>query len=115
MPQALPLQNLISQASQAEVEFNVLEVKYGNGQGQAVADGINSTVETWNLTWEQLSLSNYSTLRTAFYTAKGIDYFTWQPIGGSSTLKFKIRKFGMMPQSGDLYSVSATLTQCFDL
>jgi phage-related protein len=115
MPAALPLSTEISQASSASTEFRILRSQYGNGYDQRVADGINSTKQTWSAQWDNLNSTDFSTLITAFDTAKGVDYFTWTPPGSGSSKKFIVLSYSITAKSGTIYDVSASLEQVFDL
>ena len=115
MPAALPLTTKISQASQAETTYKILEVKYGNGYSQRAGDGYNNVQASWTVTWDNISSSDLSTLVTAFDAAKGTDYFTWTAPGDGSSKKWVVKKHSRSNRSGAIYSVSATLEQCFDL
>jgi phage-related protein len=115
MPAALPLSSLISQATQGKTTFKVLEVKYGNGYTQRAGDGINNNQGTWNIEYDLLTSSELSTVVTAFDTAAGVDYFTWQAPGDATSKKWLVKEYSRSPRAGDLYSVSAALEQVFDL
>lgn len=115
MPAALPLQSLISQASTGATEFRIIEMKYGNGYGQRAADGLNNSVSSWEVSWENILASEQTTIITAFETARGVDYFTWTPPGSASEKKFIVKKYSQAAMSGEIYSVSASLEQTFDL
>jgi len=115
MPAALPLQTTISQASSAGVEFKVIATGYGNGYSQRAPDGINTSIGSWDVSWENITATEFSTVTTALETAKGADYFTWQAPGDSVTKRWVVSKYSKQAMSGDIYTVSATLTQVFDL
>jgi phage-related protein len=115
MPVALPLTTFISQDSQATRDYKIIETKYGNGYSQRAADGINSIQDSWNVTWNNLSSSEFSTVLTALDTTKGSDYLTWTAPGDGASKKYICRKVTKRALAGNLYSVSAELQQVFDL
>jgi phage-related protein len=115
MSGALPLSDRISQTSSGETEFRILETRYGNGYSQRARDGINNVIAKWNVSWEGLTYADMSTITTAIDTSAGVDYFTWQPPGDTVTRKWIVRSRSYRMLSGDIYSVSCTLEQCFDL
>jgi len=115
MPAALPLTTFISQDSQATREYKTIETQYGNGYSQRAADGINSIQDSWNITWDNLNATDFATVLTALDTAKGTDYLTWTAPGDGSSKKFICKKVTKRALSGAIYSVSAELTQVFDL
>ena len=115
MPAALPLSTLISQSSSASTEFRTIKAQYGNGYSQRAPDGINNSVGSWDVSWENVTSGEFGTITTAIEAAKGADYFTWQAPGDSSTKRWIVEKYTKAAMSGDIYSVSASLTQVFDL
>jgi phage-related protein len=115
MPQILPFQSYISQSSQAETSFKTIEVKYGNGYSQRAGDGYNSNSSTWTVDWGMLNETIFSTILAALDLAGGVDYFTWTAPGDASQKKWIVRKYTRRALSGNIYEVSATLEQVFDL
>lgn len=115
MPAALPFSSDISQRSSGTTDFRVLVSRYGNGYEQRVADGINATIATWQVLWENMTETDFDTLVAAIETAGGVDYFTWTPPGAASSKKFVITSYTTSAMSGNIYSVSASLRQVFDL
>lgn len=115
MPAALPLSTEISQASQGETEYRILEVQYGNGYSQRALDGLNASMSSWNVSWENIPFAQFQALVAAFDAAYGIDYFTWQAPGDATTKKWIVQKWSRAAASGNYYSVSATLKQVFDI
>lgn len=115
MPAALPSSSLISQAAQAETSYKLIEVRYGNGYGQRAGDGFNNAQAAWNVAWENIDNSTFTALVAAFDTAGGSDYFTWQAPGDAVTKKWVVKKFTRAALAGSVFSVSASLEQCFDL
>jgi phage-related protein len=115
MPASLPLQTAITQASQGQTNYKVLEVKYGNGYSQRAGDGYNSNQASWTVDWSVITSAELSTLVTAFDAAKGSDYFNWQAPGDAASKKWVVKSVSRTAMSGSLYQVSATLEQVFDL
>ena len=106
----------LSQASSSVVSYNVLRIKFGNGIEQRSKDGINNRVETWNLVWENMSLAEMNDLVTFFDNLAGVYYFTWVPFGDTVTKKFILEgQLAKTPRSGNMYNVSGTVTQTYDL
>lgn len=115
MPAALPFQTEISRTSAGDRAYRVETVQYGNGYAQRMKDVINNAVESWNVEWESLDLTQLTTLSTAFDTAAGTDYFTWTPPGSATQKKFIVSKFSVRNPSGAYYHVAASLTQDYSL
>jgi phage-related protein len=115
MPAALPLQTYISQSIKGDTTYKVLEVKYGNGYSQRAGDGYNNNQSSWSVDWGTLNATDFNTIVAAFDAAKGSDYFTWTAPGDVTSKKWVVKSWSRSILSGSLYSVSATLEQCFDL
>lgn len=116
MPAALPLQTYISQESSSTREYRNIVVSYGNGYEQRVADGLNAKRDKWTVIWENLTLTDFTTLLTALDAAAGTDYFTWTAPGDSVSKKFvQDGPFTKTVKSGGWYDVSVPLKQVFDL
>jgi phage-related protein len=115
MPVALPLTSYIGQDAQVERKYRVIRNQFGNGYSERASDGINSAVDTWTVTWENLSSADYNTVVAALDMAKGVDYLTWTPFGEASQKKFVCVAFTRRVYSAGYNSVSATLEQVFDL
>lgn len=114
MPAALPLSTAISQASSGGTEFRSIETVYGNGYSQRAPDGINNSVASWEVSWENVTADEFSTITTAIEAAKGVDYFTWQAPGDAASKKWVVGKYSKQAMSGNIYTVSCSLKQVFD-
>ena len=115
MPAALPLAALISQSSSASTEFRVIKAQYGNGYSQRAPDGINNSVGSWDLAWDNITAAEFGVITAAFEQARGADYFTWLAPGDLVTKRWIVAKYTKAAMSGDIYSVSANLQQVFDI
>lgn len=110
----LPLTSLISQGSTRKRRNRVLIAQFGDGYDQTAPDGINSIVDEWSITYENLTSSERTTLLAALDSAGSWDTITWTPPGDTSK-KWKVTADGVseMPMAGDLYTVSFALRQVF--
>ena len=118
MPSALPLTSQLSTNSSKSTSFRTLKAQFGDGYSQRAADGLNSKVDTWSITWEHLSSSDKDTVIAVLDTVGGWDYLTWTPFGESTQKKF-ILKDGNYSVSyiegGAWFNISTSLVQVFDL
>ena len=105
---------LVSQSSQLTRSYRILEAKYGSGLGQRAGDGINNIQDSWAITYDNLTASQYSTLIAAFDAAYGVQYFTWTPPNESTAKKFTVGQVAVQVKAGFIYSVQCVLTQQFD-
>ena len=115
MPTALPLSGAVSQASQVSTKYQVLKTQYGNGYSQRAGDGINNVQDSWQVQWNGLTTANFQILKSAFDAAAGVDYFTWQAPGDTTTKKWIVSQVTRTNWSGAVYDIAVTLEQVFDL
>jgi phage-related protein len=114
MPAALPLTTRISQGSTRKRINRVLTASFGDGYSQEAPDGINSIVDEWSVSFENLSSSERAVLWAVLDAVGSWDYLTWTPPGDTAK-KWKVTKDGVseMPVSGEMYTVSFSLRQVF--
>jgi len=111
----LPLQTKITQSSSMSKVYATDMIAYDNGYTQRAKKGINNSIETWSVQWQQITSTDLSTLMTAFDGAAGVDYFTWTP-PGSTSKKFIVETVASVePKSGSFYSVTVTLKQDYQI
>lgn len=116
MAQTLPLQNKISQSSAGGTSYKILVTQFGDGYSQRVPDGINYTHRRWTVLYENITAAELTTLNTFVDTVGNGQYFLWQPPGIAVTLKWILDgEVRFTARSGNLYSVSLTANQVYDL
>ena len=113
---ALPLTTKISQSSTKNLQTNLLVAKFGDGYEQRTPNGINYTKQQWNISWENITLADLTTIEAAIASARyGADAFTWTPFNEASQKKFKYQTHDVTFLSGDLCTVSMQIIQVYDL
>jgi len=116
MPQALPLQDKVSQTASSSTTYRLNVAQFGDGYSQRTPDGINYIQRKWTISYDNLSVTDYTTVSTFVDTVGNGQYFTWQPPGIASSLKWILDgAVTMTPKSGNLYSVSFGIRQVYDL
>ncbi len=117
MPTAMPLTTHISQGSQRRVKQRTLQARFGDGYFQSAPDGINSIYEEWDVTWENLTVSERDTVITALLTVGATDYLTWTPPNDSAPKKYQIvpeksaELYREQNAGGGLYNLSTSMVQ----
>lgn len=106
-----------SQSSSKQRKNKVLISQFGQGFTQYANDGPNSQYDEWQLTFENLTSANRSTLSTFYETNGCVTWFSWTAPGDASSKKWRIVKdtYSESVLSGSLYTISFTVQQCFDL
>lgn len=113
---ALPLTTKISQSSNKSIKANILVASFGDGYSQRVPNGINYTKQNWTIQWENITLSELTTVESSIATTRyGADYFTWTPFNDGSQKKFRYLTHDVIFHSGDICSVTMQLMQVYDV
>lgn len=100
---------------QITFDDGVEQLKFGDNRSQTMQLGINHTRLVYSVTWEGLTDTNHATLHNQFRDL-GTDYFTWQPEGESTTLKWRPQKGSVKDTKvgWDNWTITAVLEQQFD-
>ena len=115
MATALPLQDKIAQSSQSERTYNIIKAQYGNGYQDRAKDGTNPIKDKWTINYENLTLDEYTSTLATFDSTFGVEALTWTPIGESTSKSWIVTTLTRTASSGNVYTISATLEQVFDL
>lgn len=118
MPQALPLTDKLSGSSSKHTTFRTIKAQFADGYSQRAADGTNAKVDSWSISWENLSSADKTTVLAALDAVGGWDYLTWTPFGEASSKKFILKDGGYSishVEGGTYFTISTTLIQVFDV
>jgi len=109
----LPYTDRISVDSSASMREQFVEVSMGDGYVQAARNGINSSQESWNVTWRGLEAGEAKVLRSLFRLAGGKDTFGWQHPLSDEEEQWAVVDHGVAPDSngGTSWNYSATLVK----
>lgn len=116
MPQALPLQTLVSENSRVSTSQRSIISRFGDGYSQRAADGLNSKIQEWSISWTAVTASNRDIITAALDAVGSWDYLTWQ-----SPIDVAVKRYIMTPEGysidffGDRYIISCNIMQVFDL
>jgi phage-related protein len=75
-----------STSSSMKKTYRSLLAQFGGNYAQVAPDGVNSIVPTWSLTFENISISDSSTLDSFLDGVGAWAFFTWTPPSGSGTV-----------------------------
>ena len=106
--QTLPEYPRPSQSSTREVEFRTLSVQFGNGYQQDMPDGINDTVITWNLVYENIPKSQRDAIVEVLDAARSWDTIRWTDPDGQ-LINYKIRGSYKEARKALVYTLSFQL------
>jgi phage-related protein len=96
-------------------DHGVEQQRFGDNYSQASQRGIQYNRQVWQVGWQQLSPTDYRTLRD-FFRDLGTDYFTWTPPDEDAPLKWRIQRntFTGNLVAFESYTASAVFEQAFD-
>lgn len=104
-----------SYGTSPNTQFRVLSANLGDGYEQRAGDGLNAKKTEWPVVWAGLTAADHTTITDFIDLRGGYEAFDWTPPGGASALKFKCLSYASTRLAADLYSLSATFEQVFDL
>ena len=99
----------LSEATALQSEMDVVEIGYGNGFVQRLPRGTGSLIQTWQLVWEVLSLSQLSSLETFFIAHRGSQPFYWTAPTTSAAALFVCKSWQQRPLTGARFNMQARL------
>lgn len=95
-----------------KVKPGVHSIKFGDGYGQRVANGINNKLQVWSVTFENKHQDVGEALFNFFDGLGGVDYFLWVPPGESAARKFIAPEYEKdFPYGGRLIQTITTTFQ----
>lgn len=97
--------------TQVNVKPRVLSAKFGDGYEQRVADGINSTLETWSVTVNSIAeVAGASAIEAFLRTQAGVTAFQWTTRYGRTAL-FVCREWRRSQTGPTSSQISATFEE----
>ena len=98
---------------QRTLKFRRWTAQLGDGYRQDVVNGINATIETWNLKWDALLAADFNTINSFLVGTKGVTAFYWTPPFESTPKKYKLMSIS---DSADtcFRTLNCTIEQVFD-
>jgi len=109
-----PTAILPTQSSSLTTAPNTIETQYGDGYSERAANGINTFLEKWSLTFI-LSTADYTTVNNFLTARGGYDAFNWtNPITGVAGI-YVCTKWNTHLMSGGWYSLTTTFQEVTDI
>jgi phage-related protein len=102
--------------SPKSIKPNVSTIKFGDGYEQRQAKGINSTPQSWKLTFSNRDATESAAINSFLTGLGGVSAFFWTPPGESNPLVFKcaLDDYTYTPQSAAYTTITATFDQVFE-
>jgi phage-related protein len=103
------------QSSELTTESRILEVQFGDGYGQASADGLNNLRDVWTLSWSGMSDAEKDAMKDFFRARGDYDPFDWTAPGESTAQRWRIRGgFKTRSRGGD-WTIAVSFAEDFSL
>lgn len=106
----------VSTNSTLTTNYRTNQMNFGDGYSQTAADGINWVVDTWTIKWENINLTDLTTLKNFFNTVGSYLPITWTSPLDSAAKLYKVDiQTGVQYQAnaGNVFTVSTKLIQVF--
>lgn len=101
--------------SSHSLEFRTLEAGFGDGYTQRAGDGLNPAIESWNLVWEVLTVSQKDVIYNFLVERGGYKAIEMRMPGESELKKWTCKKFSATPTTHGVYSLTGTFERVYDL
>ena len=89
----------------------ILETSYGGGYEQRSGDGLNATLQTWNVEFQDTK-ANLLTMDSFLKTRAGYQAFTWTPSFPFDTeIHVKCKQWEWTFQGGDIIGLTAVFEE----
>lgn len=88
----------------------ILTAQFGDGYQQDSADGLNSRLQTWQLTFDDIYPSIALKIRAFFVARGGVEPFYWTT-PAPETLIFKCQEWQIKPAKKERLTVTCTFKQ----
>ena len=111
----LPLTTSIAQSSTRTRVYRTLTSQFGDGYKQDAPDGVNNTIDTWMINYENLGSADRATLVTFLDSQGAWTTWTWQAPNDSTVKNWKITKDGWTESvtAGNISTISFSAMQVF--
>lgn len=103
-----------SDRSSLSEEPRVKRAKFGEGYEQRQGDGINSTAQQWDLSFEDVDDSIADAIIAFWRTHAGVDSFDWTPKWGTTAIRVTCSKWGRSIAGEGFSNLSAKFEQVFE-
>lgn len=88
--------------------------RFGDGYEQRVADGINTAMDKWDLTFTARTDTEASGIQTFLKARAGFESFDWTPTGESTAVKVVCREWNRTFDKFNLNTVTATFERVYE-
>lgn len=97
------------------ISNRILKANFGDGYSQRVGDGLNTEEETFDLTWNNLTHTQFQRLSNYISARKGFRSFLWQSPMDGGHKPYICESFNTQVVSYRIYTITAKFTRVYDL
>jgi len=100
-----------SRSTRMTARHHVNHIRFGQGHGVRVRDGVQPIDIRWNVVWEGLPSADAGRFQSVLEQSGGINSFLWQPPGANTSHAFICTEWQIVPLTNEYCKLIATLTQ----
>lgn len=97
-------------STQLTVDAKVVEARFGDGYSQSSPDGLNNTLEVWNLQFKDIKDAEYVKIKNFLHQHKGSIPFQWTTPDGD-TYWFRCKSWSGSPPSANVRDMTMKFEQ----
>ena len=101
--------------SAPQKSFRTLSADFGDGYSQRLGDGLNTTIETWNLKWSVLTTAEKDVIVNFLDEREGYKAFNYTMPTESTSKKWICKSYKAEPLQPGLFSITASFERVYDL
>lgn len=108
----LPYPEMIDASAQRVRKQRIISAQFGDGYSQEIPDGVNSILDTWSISWQNLNATERLVVVSTLDSVGSTDVLTWTPPGSSTARAFKMTNQGFTETYiANLYNISLQLRE----
>jgi len=97
------------------VKPQIQRLDFGDGYSQRLGQGLNPISEDWDIILKDITTAEKDTVVIFLKEKAGAEAFYWTPIGETVPRKYTCPEWLPVPAEGQLWTVTATFIEEFDL
>lgn len=100
-----------SRSSRMTARHHINHIRFGQGHGVRILDGVQPLDIRWNVVWEGLISADAKRFQAVLEQSRGINHFLWQPPGATASYGFICTEWQIRPVTHEYATLEAVLAQ----
>lgn len=100
-----------SRSTRMMARHHVKHIRFGQGYGVRIRDGVQPLDIHWSVVWEGLLIADADQFQTVLENSNGVDSFLWQPPGADTSSAFICLEWQISPTTHEHQKLEAVLTR----